>query len=92
VPYLTFAATANTVAQTGATPIFADVKSLDDWTIDPADVARKITNRTKAVVPMHYAGYACEMALCTSVYLVGHEIPNGFSRYHDTKKNGGSNH
>jgi dTDP-4-amino-4,6-dideoxygalactose transaminase len=62
VPSLTFAATANTVAQTGATPIFADVKSLNDWTIDPADVTQKITRRTKAVIPMHYAGYACDMA------------------------------
>lgn len=61
VPSLTFAATANAVAMTGATAVFADVKSTDDWTIDPEDVAARITPRTRAVVVMHYAGYACDM-------------------------------
>lgn len=61
VPSLTFAATANAVAMTGATAVFADVKSKDDWTLDPDDVAARITRRTRAVVVMHYGGYSCDM-------------------------------
>ena len=61
VPSLTFAATANAVAMTGATAVFADVKGLDDWTIDPDSVAARITSKTRAVVVMHYGGYACDM-------------------------------
>ena len=46
VPSLTFVATANSVHYTGATPIFADVDA-ETWCIDPADVARRITPRTR---------------------------------------------
>lgn len=61
VPSLTFAATANAVRYVGATPVFADIAGEDDWTIDPEDVARLITNRTRAIIPMHYAGHPCDM-------------------------------
>jgi len=61
VPSLTFAATANAVAMTGATAVFADVRSDDDWTIDPDAIEACITPKTRAVVVMHYAGYACDM-------------------------------
>ena len=57
VPSFTFVATVATVIQAGATPVFADVESLDDLAIDPADVEARITDRTRAVVPVHYAGY-----------------------------------
>ena len=67
VPSLTFAATANAVAMTGATAVFADVVGKDDWTIDPDDVAARITLRTRAVVPMHYGGYACDMTRLQNV-------------------------
>ncbi len=60
VPALTFAATANTVVHCGATPVFADVLP-DSQCIDPQSVARLITPRTKAIVPVHYAGIPCEM-------------------------------
>jgi len=62
VPSLTFAATANAVVFTGARPIFADVTGPDDWTLSPQDVADKITPNTRAIIPMHYAGYPCDMA------------------------------
>lgn len=62
LPSLTFAATANAVVYAGATPVFADIAGSDDWCIDPADVARRLTPRTKAVVAMHYAGFPCDMA------------------------------
>jgi dTDP-4-amino-4,6-dideoxygalactose transaminase len=61
VPALTFVATANAIRYTGATPIFADVVSPDDLTISPADVASKITPRTRAIAVMHYGGYLCDM-------------------------------
>jgi len=61
VPSLTFAATANAVRYVGATPVFADVVSYTDLTIDPKDVERKITANTKAMIPMHYAGFSAQM-------------------------------
>ncbi len=60
VPDLTFAASANVVIHCGATPVLADVTP-DTWTLDPADVARKITPRTKAVMPVHLYGHPCDM-------------------------------
>lgn len=57
VPSLTFVATANAVLYCGARPVFADIRGSDDLTIDPADVARRITPFTRAIVAMHYAGY-----------------------------------
>lgn len=55
VPSLTWTATAAVVVHTGGTPVFADVR-LSDWCLDPADVARKITKKTKAIIPVHFAG------------------------------------
>jgi dTDP-4-amino-4,6-dideoxygalactose transaminase len=57
VPSFTFAATASTVVQCGATPVFADILGPTDLSIDPDDVLRKISPRTRAVTAMHYAGY-----------------------------------
>jgi dTDP-4-amino-4,6-dideoxygalactose transaminase len=61
VPSMTFAATANAVRYTGATPVFADVVSVDDLGIDVDHVDSLINERTKAVIPVHYAGYAVEI-------------------------------
>ncbi len=60
VPDLTFAASANVVIHLGATPVLADV-TRDTWTLDPADFERKITPRTKAVMPVHLYGHPCDM-------------------------------
>lgn len=60
-PSLTFVATCNAIRYAGAIPVFADVKSPEDLTIDPDDIERKITPRTKAVMLMHYGGFACDM-------------------------------
>jgi dTDP-4-amino-4,6-dideoxygalactose transaminase len=57
VPSLTFVASAATIALTGARPVFAEIKGPHDLTLDPADVASKITPRTRAIVVVHYAGY-----------------------------------
>lgn len=60
VPAFTFFATAGSVARTGATPVFADIKP-DSYNLDPADVERKITSRTRAVIPVHLYGQAADM-------------------------------
>lgn len=60
-PSLTFVATANAIRYVKAKPVFADIISAENPTIDPADIERKITPRTKAIVVMHYAGFACDM-------------------------------
>jgi len=61
VPSLTFVASANSIRYTGATPVFADIVSEDDLTISPHAIEKAITSRTKAIMVMHYAGYACDM-------------------------------
>jgi dTDP-4-amino-4,6-dideoxygalactose transaminase len=60
-PCLTFIADLNAVTVSGGKVVLADVKSKDDWSMDPADIERKITKKTKAVMIVHYAGYACDM-------------------------------
>jgi perosamine synthetase len=60
VPALTFVASANAVTYTGARPIFADVDS-DSWTIDPDEVARLISPRTKGIMPVHLYGHPAPM-------------------------------
>lgn len=74
VPSLTFVADANVVTMCGAIPVVADVKSFEDWNMSVADIEKKITTKTKAVLIVHYAGYACDMdemvALCKKHNLV----------------------
>ena len=61
VPSLTFVATVNVVRYVNATPVFADITSYEDFSIDPADIEKKITSKTKAIIVMHYGGFACNM-------------------------------
>jgi dTDP-4-amino-4,6-dideoxygalactose transaminase len=61
VPSLTFVATANAVRYTGATPVFADIASERNLCISPASIAPCLTERTRAIIVMHYGGYACDM-------------------------------
>ncbi len=61
VPAITFVATANAARRLGATPVFADIVGPDDLTLDPADVARRITRRTRAIAPVHYGGWPADM-------------------------------
>ena len=60
VPTFTYIASVNTIAQTGATPVFVDCRP-DDWLIDPEDVEAKITPRTKAIIAVHLYGTICDM-------------------------------
>ena len=57
---ITWPATANVIVHTGANPVFADVRD-SDLNIDPARVAELVTERTKALVPVHLAGQPCDM-------------------------------
>jgi dTDP-4-amino-4,6-dideoxygalactose transaminase len=61
VPSFTFAATANAVALTGATPVFADIE-LEYFCLDPEHVASVITERTKGIMPVHLYGHPANMA------------------------------
>ena len=56
---LTFCATVNTIIHRGATPVLADVGA--DGNIDPACIASRITDKTRAIVPVHFAGLPCDM-------------------------------
>lgn len=57
---MTFAATANVVVHVGAKPIFVDIDK-STMNIDPNLIERKITRRTKAIIPVHFAGRPCDM-------------------------------
>ena len=60
MPSMTFVATAQAVQMVGATPVFCEVLP-DTFLIDVEDVKRKITSKTKAIIPVHYAGRPCDM-------------------------------
>ncbi|MBK7422048.1 MAG: UDP-4-amino-4,6-dideoxy-N-acetyl-beta-L-altrosamine transaminase [Propionivibrio sp.] len=59
VPAISFVASANCVLYVGATPVFADL-SLDTLNLDPDDVQRKLTSRTRAIVVVDFAGHPCD--------------------------------
>ena len=61
LPSLNFVAAANAIAHTGATPVFCDIKGEDDLNLDPADLEAALTERTKAIVVLHYGGFPCDM-------------------------------
>ena len=57
---MTFAATVNAIINSGATPILADIDPVT-LNIDPAEIEKKITSKTKAIIPVHFAGRCCDM-------------------------------
>jgi len=60
VPSFTFVSTAHVVMYLGAKPVFADIEP-DTLCISPKDVAKKITKKTKAIIPVHYGGHPCRI-------------------------------
>ena len=74
VPSQTFVATVNAVLYTGATPVFADIVGPHDLNVDPDAVEAAVSERTRAVLPVHYAGYPVAIervsALCAERGLV----------------------
>lgn len=57
---LTFVSTANVILHAGATPVFADIRR-DSYNISAGEIEKRITPRTKAIIPVHYAGQPCDM-------------------------------
>jgi dTDP-4-amino-4,6-dideoxygalactose transaminase len=66
VPAMTFCATVNAVIHSGATPVIADVDPRT-FNIDPDQVRRRISPRTKAIIPVHFAGRACDMTALSAI-------------------------
>ncbi len=60
-PSLTFAASVNCIRYVGATPVFCDIVGPDHINIDPVDIEKKITERTKAIIVVHMAGFPAKM-------------------------------
>lgn len=67
VPSLTFVATVNSIMYAGGTPVFCDVTSKDNLCIDPDQIEKLITPKTKAVSIMHYGGFACDLDKITDI-------------------------
>jgi len=65
VPLFTCSATVHPVLYQKAIPVFVDIK--DDFTLDPADLEKKITKKTKAIVVVHYGGCMCDMDRIMSI-------------------------
>lgn len=61
LPSLTFVATANAVRYTGATPVFADIEGVNNLNISAQAIEACITSHTRAILVVHYGGYACDM-------------------------------
>jgi dTDP-4-amino-4,6-dideoxygalactose transaminase len=86
---ITWPATANVVVHTGATPVFADVRD-DDLNIDAARVAELVTERTKAILPVHLAGQPCDLdALHTLGVPVIEDAAHAFESAYRGRKIGG---
>lgn len=60
VPAITFVATVNPIVYCGATPVFVDIDK-DTWDIDPKEIEKSITSKTKAIIPVHLYGNPCDM-------------------------------
>ena len=96
VPDITWVATANAVLYVGATPIFADIDR-DTWLLSPESVRAKITPRTKAIMPVHLYGHACDMDALMAIarehalYVVEDAAPSIGAEYHG-KRTGSFGH
>jgi perosamine synthetase len=88
VPSFTFAATANSVALTGATPIFADIDP-GTFCLDPASVESAITDRTVGIMPVHLYGHPADMsALCALATRYGLQIFEDAAQAHGASLDG----
>ena len=88
VPGFTFVAPANTALQTGAKPVYVDIDP-KTWCIDVNEVEKSITDKTKAIIPVHVYGNVCEMealmkiAKDKGIYLIEDVAEAVFSKYRD---------
>ncbi len=91
VPTFTFCATANVVVQLGAKPVLVDVG--DDYSILPDEIEKAITPRTKAILPVHYGGQACNLDAVYAIALrhnlaVVEDAAHGIGTYYRSMKVG----
>ncbi len=63
---ITFVASANSIVYCGATPVFADIDE-KTYNISPGELEKKITNRTKAIIAVHFAGQSCDMGSISKI-------------------------
>lgn len=88
VPSFTFAATANSVALTGATPVFADI-SLTYFCLDPASVEAAVTERTAGIMPVHLYGHPAPMTeLCEIADRLGLQMFEDAAQAHGASLHG----
>lgn len=92
LPPLTFAASANCVLYCGGTPVFADVDE-KTYNIDPEEIERKITEKTKAIIAVHLAGHPCDMDRILAIarkhrLLVIEDAAHALGAKYDGKKTG----
>ncbi len=88
VPDLTFAATINAVIYTGATPVIVDIEE-DSWCIDPNEIEKAISKRTKAIIPVHIYGQPCDMGrICDIANRHGLLIVEDCAEAHGAEWNG----
>src|ERR1019366_935309 len=66
VPAMTFCATINAVIHSGATPVLVDIEA-NSFNLDVKEVRQKITTRTRAIMPVHFAGRPCDMDALTAL-------------------------
>lgn len=92
MPSFTFVATAQAVAMCGGIPVFCEVDPIT-FLIDIEDVKRKITDRTKAIIPVHYAGRPCDMEALMQIkeekgIRIIEDAAHAFGTYYGGKKIG----
>ena len=88
----TFIATAEAISQVGATPVFADIDPAT-FNIDPAQVARLVTSRTRAILPVHLYGHAADMDALAAIadkhgLKIVEDVAQAFSGLHRDRKLG----
>ncbi len=93
VPTFTYIASVNAIQYTGATPVFVDSLA-DTWQVDPEDVRRKITPRTKAIMAVHLYGHPCEMNELRSIsqehgFFLVEDCAEAFGTFYQGKHVGG---
>lgn len=90
-PSLTFAASVNCIRYVGATPVFCDIKSQTHINIDPAEIEKKITDKTKGIIVVHMAGFPADMdTIMTIAHKYGLKVIEDachgpLSEYHGSK-------
>jgi len=96
LPSYTFVSTANAIVRVGATPVFVDIRA-DTLNIDEQQIEEAITNKTKAIVPVHYAGVGCEMDKIMDIarkhnLLVIEDAAQGVGAYYNNRALGSIGH